>query len=110
VSKAPQGVNIREFYTAIEISKMRKLMKYNHERYTEDWNTAIAVSILMATGGHDRFEMVLEGCMNRILAYQANNPEDRPWEDCEVGCGAPSNVAEAEDGRGWEPEPRTCIL
>ena len=58
------------------IRRLSEAMKYGEKEMREDWNTAIALSQLMAV--HEPLpyqEWQLESCMNRVLAYIAVNPE-----------------------------------
>jgi hypothetical protein len=54
-------------------------MRYGPEQYSEDWNLSIALAQFIADG-KTHFEPMLESCMNRIIAYQSNNPEALPFE------------------------------
>ena len=59
-----------------EIRRLSEAMRYGAKECREDWNTAVALSQLMAV--HDPLpyqEYQLEDCMNRVLAYIAVNPE-----------------------------------
>lgn len=65
-----------------EVSRMRKLMRYTEADYRTDWETAKALSLLMAVGSNERYlAPLLAGCMNRVLAYYFNNPDLRPFGD-----------------------------
>ena len=65
----------------LDIRRISESMRYGPQQFKEDWDTAIAISQLM--GVHEPYpdqEWMLESCMNRVLAYLQNNPEERPWE------------------------------
>jgi hypothetical protein len=65
---------------AVEIGRLRKLMRYGQADFEEDWNVALALAVLMATGRNaEKLEPMLNICMNRILAYLGNNPNARPF-------------------------------
>ena len=72
-------VDVVEYHRAVDICHMRKLMRYDQAAYEDDWNTAIALAQLMATGSKPYFERTLERCMSRIFAYISNNPDARPF-------------------------------
>lgn len=74
-------IDVHEHYRSVEISKLREAMRYGPKQYKEDWDTAIALAKLMGLHGPlEGQEAQLESIFNRILSYQANNPDALPWE------------------------------
>ena len=79
-------VNAVEYHRAVEICKMRQLMRYGQEQFEEDWELAQALALLMAVpvnpetgmGSRDHFAPMLDSCFQRILAYTSNEP-DAAW-------------------------------
>lgn len=73
---AAQGYNFDP-----EVSKMQRLMRYTAYDYWEDWAVAESLALLMAVGQNERYlAPMLNSCMNRILAYHANHPDELPFE------------------------------
>jgi hypothetical protein len=72
-------VDVVAYHRATEISKISKLMRYGADQFKEDWDVAIALSVLMATGNPDNFQEQLDGCFQRILAYLKNDHWARPF-------------------------------
>ena len=68
-------VGVRAYHRAVEISKMRQLMRYGQEQFEEDWKLSIALAQLMAMGDKIHFEAMLDSCFQRIIAYASNEPE-----------------------------------
>lgn len=72
-----------EHYRSVEVSKIRKYMRYGDREFAEDWESAIAVAKLMARKGEhervDHLQIILDSCFQRIEAYLANNPDERPF-------------------------------
>lgn len=72
----------KSYYRATEISRMKRLMRYDGAAFKEDWETAVALAALMAIHGPlEGQEDQLESCFMRIHAYLTNFPEARPWEE-----------------------------
>ena len=64
----------------LRLREMRKLMRYADAHFREDWETALSLAQLMATGQNERhLQPLLDGCMDRVLAYLGNNPDARPF-------------------------------
>lgn len=64
----------------VEVKKMRKLMLYGAKDFRQDWELAQALAVLMAMGPNERhLRPLLDGCMNRVLAYLGNHPDARPF-------------------------------
>ncbi len=78
-------INIVEHHRAVEISKMRKLMKYDQAQFERDWSECLACAVLLASGAHHSLERIIESNFQRILAYMANNPDARPFSGVEFG-------------------------
>jgi hypothetical protein len=68
-------MDVTEYHKSVEVSKMRRLMRYGQAEFEEDWNLSIALARLMAMGDKPHFEAMLDSCFQRILAYNANEPE-----------------------------------
>lgn len=63
-------MNAYTYYRAREIRLMRKQMQYTQKDYLEDWMTAQAVAQIMAERGEEEhLKVILESCMNRVIAY-----------------------------------------
>jgi hypothetical protein len=73
-------IDVADHYRSVELSHMRKLMKYGEAQYREDWDLCIALAQLLGLGHSDRLEIMLDSCFKRIEAYHANNPDARPFE------------------------------
>jgi hypothetical protein len=71
-------MNIRDYKRAVEVSKMRQLMKYGQAQFEEDWKVAQALALLIA-GGSENLEPMLDECFQRILAFMANDKYARPF-------------------------------
>jgi len=68
-----------EYYRSVELSLMRRHMKYRQEQYEEDWKSCIAIAQIMAVQGEsNHMQRILDGCFKRILAYESNT-HDVPW-------------------------------
>jgi hypothetical protein len=67
-----------EYFADIEVEKTRRLMRYTFEDFQRDWETAIALSILMAMGDARQWGNMLDDTMSRVAAYQQNN-DHRVW-------------------------------
>jgi hypothetical protein len=67
-------------HRSVEISKMRRLMKYGLSEYREDWQVSIALAILMGDGTRNHFQLMLDSCFQRMQAFEANNPGVLPFE------------------------------
>ena len=74
-------IDVVDYHRAVEVSKMKRLMAYRQADYEKDWELAIACSILMATGNPKNLEGILDGCMQRILAFRENNREMIPFKE-----------------------------
>lgn len=69
-------MNATEYHEAVEMSLMRKLMRYGPAQYKEDWESLVALAQIQAVNGEqEHLERLMNGCMKRILAYQANTGE-----------------------------------
>jgi hypothetical protein len=69
-----------EYYRSVEVSKIRKYMKYGPGQFAEDWQTAIAVAKLMGVRGElPHLKIILDGCFVRLESYLLNNPSERPF-------------------------------
>ena len=77
------GIVWKDYYRAVELSKMRQLMVYDESRFREDWELAISLAVIMGCSvdsegrpmSKPHFERMLQGCFDRITAYTANNPD-----------------------------------
>ena len=70
----------REYHEAVELSQIRRYMRYGPEQFKEDWETAVALAQIMAIHGNKKhLERLLKDCFKRITAYSANEPEGRPF-------------------------------
>lgn len=76
-----QQIDLKEYRRAVEMSQMRKLMRYGKKEFEEDWQVAVALAVLMALRDDARFSLMLENCFNRMLAYRQNNPDVLPFEE-----------------------------
>ena len=74
-------IDVVAYHRAVEVSRMKRLMAYRQEDFEKDWEVAISCSILMAAGNPKNFEGILDGCMQRILAFRENNPEMIPFKE-----------------------------
>ena len=77
-----------DYHRAVEMSQMRRLMRYGPEEFKEDWETAVALAQLMTV--HDSLpgqRDQLEYCFNRMLVYLSIHPDARPWEQKRRGLG-----------------------
>lgn len=72
--------DLQEYRRSVELSQMKRLMKYGEAQYREDWELSIALAQLLGMDHTDRLEVMLDSCMKRIIAYKANNPKARPFE------------------------------
>ncbi len=63
-------------YRDLEVKTLKDAMKYGPKNFLEDWNQAIACSMLLSEPGHESLEIVLERCMQRVDAWSQNNPEE----------------------------------
>ena len=73
-----EKIDVREYHQIVEMSKMRKLMRYGQADFEEDWNLAIALTAYLANG-QSHFQNMFDSCMMRVNAYVANNPDARPF-------------------------------
>ena len=64
-----------EDYRDLEVHELKQAMKYGPPQFLEDWNTAIACSMLLSEPGHESLEIVLERCMQRVNAWSQVYPE-----------------------------------
>ena len=65
-----------EDYRDLEVHTLKQAMKYGPPQFLEDWNTAIACSVLLSEPGHESLEIVLERCMQRVDAWSQVYPEE----------------------------------
>jgi hypothetical protein len=76
-----QPIDFRSF----AVRRISEAMRYGPTQFKEDWDTVLALSQLMAVHGPFPYqESQAEDCMNRILAYLANNPDALPWKEASV--------------------------
>lgn len=68
----------REYTSAVEVSKMKRLMQYDHAAQIEDWNTLVACAQLQIDEDKPHLAAVMDSCMDRILAWQSATG-DVPW-------------------------------
>ena len=73
------SLDVQAYHRAVEIRHMRRLMLYDQAAYEEDWNVALALAQLMAVGGKEHFQRVLDDCFQRLIAYRCNNPYVLPF-------------------------------
>jgi hypothetical protein len=81
MSAEPKSLNVREYYRAVEISHMKRLMRYDQAKFEEDWNVALALAKIMSQPyvNPDTYQRMLEGCFQRMLAYMEINPDAKPF-------------------------------
>ena len=68
-------MDVEVYHKAVEISKIRQYMRYGQEQFEKDWELSLALAVLMSEGDKPHFEPMLDSCFQRMLAYQANEPE-----------------------------------
>jgi hypothetical protein len=68
-------LNVRDYYRSTELCRIRQFMRYRLEDYWQDWELAIALAQLLSIEETEARHRLLEATFNRILAYQANNPD-----------------------------------
>jgi hypothetical protein len=71
-----EKLNVGEYHRAVELSTMRQWMNYTDERFVEDWNVCLAISVLMASDGRkEHLDGLLDHHWKRVQGWIMNNPE-----------------------------------
>jgi hypothetical protein len=81
MSAEPKPLDVREYHRAVEISQMKRLMRYDQAKFEEDWNVANALAVIMTQPmvNPDTYQRMLEGCFQRMFAYMEINPDAKPF-------------------------------
>ena len=78
------AINVAEYYRAVEMSKMRQLMRYDRAAFESDWALAVACAQIMAVTGRNHLQPVLDSAMMRVLAWMANDRDALPFIETQI--------------------------
>lgn len=74
--------NTRAYTRSVELSHMRKLMKYDAAKFKQDWELCVALAALAAQKPNNEHLLgMMDAAFMRIQAYRGNNPHALPFEE-----------------------------
>ena len=85
-------IDLNAHHRAVELSHMKRLMKYGAAQFVEDWNLSIALAFLMADesnhglrsqrpSGMMAGEEMIDSAFKRMTVYMDIHPDARPFQD-----------------------------